>query len=130
MEMYKKISLIETADDASDITDEFIDRFGEIPVVVERLISVACIKAIAERAGISRVEERGGTLSFISESHDLAVWSEVFPKHKGLAFKGGATPSVAYRLRSGEDATRKALAIMQDYDTASLVVNENNSEEK
>ena len=130
MEMYKKISLIETSDDASDITDEFIDRFGELPVVVERLISVACIKAIAERAGIVRVEERGGTLSFVSASHDLAVWSEVFADHKGLAFRGGAAPSVAYRLRSGEDPVRKALAIMRDYDAASLACNENSNKEK
>ncbi len=126
MEMYKKISLIETAEDASDVTDEFIDRFGEMPRVVERLVSVALIKAIAERAGIRRVEERSGTLSFISDTHDLAVWSEVFDKHRGLAFRGGASPSVAYRLRSGEDAVRTALAIMQSYDG----VEEKNKKEK
>ena len=116
MDMYKKISLIETAEDASDVTDEFIDRFGEMPRVVERLVSVALIKAIAERAGIRRVEEQGGTLSFISDTHDLAVWSEVFERHRGLAFRGGVSPSVAYRLKSGEDAIRTALAIMQSYD--------------
>ncbi|MBR2350720.1 MAG: transcription-repair coupling factor [Clostridia bacterium] len=116
MDMYKKISLIETAEDASDVTDEFIDRFGEMPRVVERLVSVALIKAIAERAGIRRVEEQGGTLSFISDTHDLAVWSEVFERHRGLTFRGGVSPSVAYRLKSGEDAIRMALAIMQSYD--------------
>ena len=57
-------------------------------------------------------------LWFVSEMHDLAVWSEVFDKHKGLAFKGGAVPSVAYRLKSGEDATDKALSIMRCYDEA------------
>jgi transcription-repair coupling factor (superfamily II helicase) len=98
------------------VTDEFIDRFGEMPRVVERLVSVALIKAIAERAGIRRVEEQGGTLSFISDTHDLAVWSEVFERHRGLAFRGGVSPSVAYRLKSGEDAIRMALAIMQSYD--------------
>ncbi len=116
MEMYKKISLIETSEDAMDITDEFIDRFGELPTVVERLITVAEIKAIAERSGIRRVEEREGTLSFISDSHDLAVWSEVFGRHRGLAFRGGAAMTVTYRLKSGEDATRLALAIMRNYD--------------
>ncbi len=118
MEMYKKISLIETAEDASDVTDELIDRFGEMPRAVERLVSVALVKAIAERAGIKRVEERDGSLWFISDMHDLGVWSEVFDKHKGLAFKGGAIPSVAYRLKSGEDATDTALSIMRCYDEA------------
>ena len=126
MEMYKKISLIETEEDASDVTDEFIDRFGDMPRVVERLVSVALIKAIAERAGIRRVEERSGTISFISDAHDLAIWSEVFERHRGLAFRGGTAPSVAYRLRSGEDAVRTALAIMQSYDG----VEEKNKEEK
>ena len=41
-----------------------------------------------------------------------------FDKHKGLAFKGGATPSVAYRLKSGEDAVDTALSIMKSYDEA------------
>ena len=118
MEMYKKISLIETIEDASDVTDELIDRFGEMPRVVERLVSVALIKAIAERAGIRRVEERDGVLWFVSDMHDLAVWSEVFDRHKGLAFKGGAIPSVAYRLKSGEDAVDTALSIMKSYDEA------------
>ena len=116
MEMYKKISLIENSEDASDVTDEFIDRFGEMPRVVERLIAVAEIKAIAERSGIRRIEERDGVVSFISDSHDLAIWSEVFGLHKGLAFRGGAVPSVAYRLRSGEEPTKVALSVLRSYD--------------
>ena len=70
------------------------------------------------------------SLSFISDRHDLAVWSEVFDRHRGLAFRGGAAPTVAYRLRSGEDAARKALAIMRSYDEVRCEDKKNENEGK
>jgi transcription-repair coupling factor (superfamily II helicase) len=129
MEMYKKISLIETFEDSSDVTDEFIDRFGEPPAVVERLIAVAELKAIAERSGIRRVEEKGVQRSFVSDRNDLAVCSEMFDRHRGLAFRGGAAPTVVHRLRSVEDTARKALAIMRSYDEVRREDKKNKNEE-
>ena len=86
MEMYKKISLILTPLDASDVRDEMIDRFGDMPKPVSRLISVALVKALAERLGVERVEERGGQLTFVTPKPDLAMWSEAFAKYPGMRF--------------------------------------------
>ena len=45
----------------------------------------------------------------------LAVWSELFQKHRGLTFKSVGSPSVIYKVRSGEDAVESALTILEEY---------------
>ena len=52
---YKKISLITNAEDYRDIADEFIDRFGDMPKSVVRLLDVSLARALGEKCGIERV---------------------------------------------------------------------------
>lgn len=47
LEIYKKIALIKNAEDFSDMQDELIDRFGEIPRAVGNLLYVSRIKSLA-----------------------------------------------------------------------------------
>lgn len=131
MEMYKKISLIETAEDMQDVTDEFLDRYGEIPRATERLISVAFIRAAAAAARIRRVEAAEGYLRFLAEKPDLSVWSELFLRFPGLTFRTvGKTPAAVYCLRGGDDPTDTALKIMRAYsETARTAEGESTSAE-
>ena len=41
LELYKRISSIESKDEMEDMTDELIDRFGEMPKAVYNLLYVA-----------------------------------------------------------------------------------------
>ena len=113
MEMYKKISLIATDEDYRDIADEFIDRFGDMPKPVVRLLDVALARSLGEKCGVERVEERGGTLTFVVGKPDLSVWSEVFSKYKGMRF-GPSGDRIIYRC-VGEDYAHATSAILTDY---------------
>ena len=115
MEMYKKISLITDSDDASDVIDELTDRFGDVPKVVDRLVNVSLARALAERARISRVEAKDGRLVFTPERPRLDLWSEVFPKFRGMSFLGVGSPSVVYRLGKNDDAASVAKDILVAY---------------
>ena len=115
MEMYKKISLIECASDRDDIYDEFLDRFGDVPRPVTRLIDAALCKALAERAGIKKVEERDGRITFVSGAPKLDIWSEVFAEFPSLSFIGAGSPLIVYRMRRGEDATEVAGRVLRKY---------------
>ena len=115
MEMYKKISFIETKEERDDLYDEFADRFGDVPVTVERLLNVALAKALAERARIKKIEHSGMKLTFVSEKPDLAVWSELFAQNRSLSFVGLGSPLIVYRLRKDEDPTAVAAKIMTEY---------------
>ena len=116
MEMYKKISLILTPEDADDVTDELIDRFGEPPRQTVRLVEVALIKAIATEAGIEKIESTGGNLIFITKKPSLELWSEVFAKYKGIRF-APTGDRVIYRLTDA-DVCAAASGIMKEYKRA------------
>ena len=115
MEMYKKISFIEAKEDMDDLYDEFVDRFGDPPRPVIRLMNVALTKALAERARIKKIEYRDAKLFFITEKPDLIVWAELFAAFKSLSFVGLGSPIIVYRLRKDEDPTEIARDIMIKY---------------
>lgn len=115
MDIYKKISLIRTPKDKDDVYDELIDRFGEPPRPVLRLLSVALCRAIAESAKIPRIEHKGSSILFYMDKPNLSVWSMVLASHAGkLVGAGGAAP-IIYRLKFGEDALEALLSVMTDY---------------
>ena len=115
MEMYKKISFIETKEERDDLYDEFADRFGDVPVTVERLMDVALAKAMASRARIKKIEHTGLKLTFVTEKPDLSVWSELFASNRSLSFVGLGSPLIVYRLRKDEDPTAVAAKIATEY---------------
>lgn len=59
LEMYKRIADIENVEEWQDIQDELMDRFGELPKVVENLLSVVLIKALAHKIYISKIKQQG-----------------------------------------------------------------------
>ena len=81
LDMYKRIAEIKSEEDISDVTDELIDRFGEIPAETEALMKVALIKAKCQIAGIRRVAPDGNKIVF-----------EFVPEQNGL------NPGVLLRL--------------------------------
>lgn len=55
MEMYKRISSIESIDDKRDVEDELTDRFGDMDDRVKKLIDVAWLKYVASRLGVKEI---------------------------------------------------------------------------
>ena len=115
MQMYKRIADISTIEDRDDVMDEFIDRFGDMPKAVERLVNVALVKALAERAKIKKVEAKGGKLIFISDTPRLDSWSCVFEQFKGLRFMGVGSPNVVMQVSKGEDVCILAANILSEF---------------
>ncbi len=73
LDMYKRIAEIKSEEDVSDVADELIDRFGDIPAETEALMSVALIKAKCQTAGIRRVASDGNKIlfEFVPEQNSL-----------------------------------------------------------
>ena len=112
MEMYKKISLITSPEDAEDILDEIIDRYGVPTRCVERLIEVALMKAICEEVGFTRVEAREDILIFHTGRPDLAAWSELFGKYKGMRF-APTGDRIIYKFKS--EPSKIGSEILKEY---------------
>lgn len=73
IDIYKKISSIDTFEDKMEITDELIDRYGNLPTPAKNVIEIGYIKARARLAGISELTERSRWLNIKFAKADVAV---------------------------------------------------------
>lgn len=72
LEFYKKISLIENDEDYSDLIEEAIDRFGDIPEPVNNLLDISQLKFIANEKGIESINGDKNNLKVkIFDDHEV-----------------------------------------------------------
>nr|MCR5041374.1 transcription-repair coupling factor [Clostridia bacterium] len=64
LEMYRKVSSASDEEEFSDITDEFFDRFGEVPASVLTLLEVGRIRSRARSLGITGVKQTDRGICF------------------------------------------------------------------
>lgn len=102
MEMYKKISLIQTDEDRRDIEDELCDRFGEMPRVTERLLLVSATRAMATELEITKISVTESMMTVKLAKADLALWSETFAKYKGMYFAPADPTTIFYRFAKAD----------------------------
>ena len=57
IEVYKKISTLESIEDYRELVDELIDRFGDIPIEVENLMDISYIRALASINDIKNISQ-------------------------------------------------------------------------
>ena len=103
LDIYKRIALISTEDEMDDMMEELIDRFGDIPKKVQKLILIARIKALAHSVYVTAIEQKGSTLK-ITMYEKAKVQVQEIPKllerRKGeLLFKNDAPPYFLYEQK-------------------------------
>lgn len=59
IEIYKKAATLTTLEEVSELADELLDRFGELPEAVENLLAAARLKIYAKQYGIESITRRG-----------------------------------------------------------------------
>lgn len=77
MGLYKRIALINDEYDRMDISDEMIDRYGDMPKPVDNLLMIALIRANALKCKISSVTQEGNEYRIVPEHIDIDIWSEI-----------------------------------------------------
>ncbi len=65
IDIYKKIASIASQEEAEEITDELIDRFGDPPRGVVNLMKIALLKAQARELGIAEVSAKGDIIRLV-----------------------------------------------------------------
>ncbi|MFD0717131.1 transcription-repair coupling factor [Paenibacillus sp. GCM10027626] len=59
IEIYKKVATARSLEEAEDLRDELIDRFGDLPQSVDNLLTVSRLKMIGAACGIEQISGRG-----------------------------------------------------------------------
>ena len=65
LDIYKRIAGIETEDEAEEMLEELIDRFGEPPKSVQNLLTIARLKFYAHSLYIKEVTQKGNELKLV-----------------------------------------------------------------
>ena len=63
LDIYKRIAAIENREEYEDMMEELLDRFGEPPKMVQNLLAVASLKAMAHRIYLTEVKQLDDSLS-------------------------------------------------------------------
>jgi len=103
LEVYKKIATIESEEEMSEMLDELLDRFGEIPKKAYQLLRIASLKALANSVYLTAVEEKEWGYRFVmyeKANVNPGKIPELIERYRGhLEFKGEVLPYFIYRKR-------------------------------
>lgn len=83
VDMYKRIAAIRNQNDAADVIDELIDRFGDMPPSVMGLIEVATLRNMASGLGITDIRQFDSEIRFYPKELDLERISMATQKMQG-----------------------------------------------
>ena len=115
LDIYKRISAIENEEDMDDMTEELIDRFGDIPKTVQQLLHAAALKNLAHAAYVTAVEQKGDAIRFVMYERakiDPAKIPALLASYgRDLSFRTEDPPYFLYRKvgRSGRAAQENVL---------------------
>ena len=121
MDLYRRIAAIRSQEDAADLIDEMIDRYGDPPKSVHTLLDVALLRAAAAKAGISDIAQRGDKLRFLIADFAVEAIAKVcaMPKYRQrLNLAAGEKPALTLTLRPKEPVLETALTLVEDLSLA------------
>lgn len=118
MDLYRRMAAVRTQEDADDLLDEMVDRYGDPPKGVMNLLAIALLRARAAAAGILEITQKDGSLLFSLAVMDFPVISAVCAEatfKSRIFFSAGKTPLLTLRLKKGEDALKLAETLVNRY---------------
>ena len=121
MDLYRRIAAIRSQEDAADLIDEMMDRYGDPPKSVYTLLDVALLRSAAAKAGISDIAQRGDKLRFLITDFAVEAIAKVcaMPKYRQrLHLAAGEKPSLTLTLRPKEPVLETALTLVEDLSLA------------
>ena len=118
MDLYRRMAAIRTQEDADELLDEIVDRFGDPPKGVMNLIAIALLRARAAAAGITEITQKDGAIFLSLATMDFAAISGCCAEaqFKGrIFFSAGKVPMLSVKLKKGEDPLKLATQLVGVY---------------
>ena len=71
MDLYRRIAALRSQEDADDLMDEMLDRYGDAPKSVAALLDVALLRAAAAKLGVTEIVQKESVVQFTLGDMDL-----------------------------------------------------------
>ena len=119
MDLYRRMAAIRTQEDADDLLDEIVDRYGEPPKGVLNLIDIALLRAIARKAGITDIRQKASDVLFTLHNLNFDAVGQLCADkdYKArIAFLANMKqPTLRLRLASGVDILKQVKTFVERY---------------
>ncbi|MBR3588639.1 MAG: transcription-repair coupling factor [Clostridia bacterium] len=114
--MYRRIADIRTQEDADDVVDELVDRFGEPPKSVMGLIDIALLRAAAVQNGITEIGQTKDRLLLYSDILDMKKIAALSNAMRGR-ITVATSPRTHFKVKlidgqSQTDALKQTMALL------------------
>ena len=108
LQLYKRLSTLETDAEIESVAAEMIDRFGPMPPEVAQLMKLVAIKALCRRAHVEKVDAgpKGVIISFRDNSFANPTGLVRFVQEQGRDAKVRADMKIVF-MRDFEDAAAR-----------------------
>ena len=119
MDLYRRMAAVRTQEDADDLLDEIVDRYGEPPKGVLNLIDIALLRAKAREVGIKDIKQKAGDVMFTLANLNFAAVSALCadPDYKQrVTFQPNAKePMLRLKLSTGVDSLKQSKIFIDRY---------------
>ena len=119
MDLYRRMAAIRSDEDADDLLDEIVDRYGEPPRGVLNLVDVALMRAKAKECAITDIRQKAGEVWFTLAQLNMEAVSKICSDadyQKRLQFVASAkVPTLRLKLAPKVDPLKQCKIFVEKY---------------
>ncbi len=119
MDLYRRMAAIRSQEDADDLLDEIVDRYGEPPRGVLNLIDIALMRAKAKEVAIKDIRQKSGdvlfTLSNLNFEAVGALCNDPDYKKRVTFLANAKEPTLRLQLAKGVDSLKQSKVFIDRY---------------
>ena len=119
MDLYRRMAAIRTQEDADDLLDEIIDRYGDPPTGVLNLIDIALLRAQAQKLHICDIRQKAGEVQVTLTELNFDAISRLI-NDPGYAKRiqlvaSAKQPTLRLKLSAGVDSLKQTKVFLEKY---------------
>ena len=119
MDLYRRMAAIRSQEDADDLLDEIVDRYGEPPKGVLNLIDIALLRAKAREVGIKDIRQKGSDVLFTLVNLNFeavgALCADADYKARVTFLANAKEPTLRLNLSRGVDSLKQSKVFIDRY---------------
>ncbi len=119
MDLYRRMAAIRSQEDADDLLDEIVDRYGEPPKGVLNLIDIALLRARARALGIKDIRQKAGDVLFTLANLNFeavgALCADPDYKLRVTFLANAKEPTLRLKLSAGVDSLKQSKVFIDRY---------------
>ncbi|MBR4291044.1 MAG: transcription-repair coupling factor [Oscillospiraceae bacterium] len=117
MDLYRRMAAIRSEEDADDLLDEIVDRYGEPPKGVLNLIDIALLRANARSVGVKDIKQKAGDVLFTLTDLNFDAISQLCSredyKNRLLFVATAKEPTLRLKLAAGVDSLKQSKVFIE-----------------